>query len=74
MSADLTARVEALLDAATNRVAAVLTEEGCGECDGTLAVPTGVTYAGQSEMGGCPSCYGLAHVVVLAAFGIEDET
>lgn len=38
MSADLTARVEALLDAATHSVAAVLTEEVFGECDGTLAV------------------------------------
>lgn len=62
------------LEAATHRVAKVLAEEGCEECGGTLAVPTGVTYAGQSEMGACPSCYGLAHVLVLAAFGIEDET
>lgn len=74
MIADLAERVGALLDAATHRIANVLANEGCDECGGALAVPTGVTYAGHSEMGACPSCYGLAHRLVLAAYGIEDES
>lgn len=61
------------IDAATHRIAAVLTEEGFGECDGTLAVPTGVSHMGAREMTACQCCYGLAHAVVIAAFGIEDE-
>ena len=61
------------LEAATHRVANVLAK-GCEECGGTLAVPTGVTYAGQSEMGACLSCYSLAHRLVLAAYGIEEQT
>ena len=62
------------IDAATHRIANVLANEGCDECGGALVVPTGVTYAGHSEMGACPSCYGLAHRLVLAAYGIEDES
>ena len=74
MSADLTARVEALLDAATHRIANVLANEGCDECGGALVVPTGVTYAGHPERGPPPSCSGPPPRLALAAHGTEEAS
>ena len=50
-------------DEAIDRAAWVLAD-GCAECDGTLAAPSGVDDGGQHKYIDCPCCYGTATRIV----------